>query len=59
MTYALIYTSGFGIKIGLTIRGEYKAKKNFLGRPHKIAILDLDAPMFFQPGHLNKFLTQF
>ena len=32
------------------VRGEYKAKKKFLGRPHKIAILVLDAPMIFTPG---------
>ena len=33
-----------------------KPKKN-LGRPHKISILDLDAPMFLEPARLNKFLT--
>ncbi len=33
------------------VRGEYKAKTKFLGRPHKIAILDWDAPMIFTPGH--------
>ena len=32
-------------------RGEYKAQKKFFGHPHKIAILDLDAPMIFTPGH--------
>ena len=36
-----------------------KPKKQFLGRPPKITNLDLDAPIFFQPGRLNKFLTQF
>ena len=62
---ALVKTVFYRIVLYCTIlyctvlRGEYKAKKNFWGRPHKIAILDLDAPMIFQPGHLNKFSTQF
>ena len=37
------------------LREDIKLKTFKLGHPHKIHILDWDAPIFSQPGRLNKF----